>query len=110
LDREVFVDGRILALGSVAALAGICAIKGRGSLSTGSDYAYFVIQRTPGMPSRPFKHESDVVVSGWEYEEDAKDDLKAWADQCHEGLKVYTRAAMKMVGYDIDPANFGVPA
>lgn len=104
------MDGGILALGSVAVLAGACVLKGHGSLSTGTAYAYFVIQRTPGVPSRPFKHESDVVVSGWEYEEDAKDDLKAWADQGYVGLKVYTRAAMKMVGYDADSANFRAPA
>jgi hypothetical protein len=43
------------------------------------------------------------ILSGWEYNEDAKDDLNEWKENGHTGLKVYSKTFLK--GKGIDPDN-----
>jgi hypothetical protein len=43
------------------------------------------------------------ILSGWEYNEDAKDDLNEWKENYpNAGIKVYSKAFLKGKGIDLD--------
>lgn len=60
--------------------------------SKNNEKAYIAYVVTAGMK----------ILSGWEYVEDAKDDLKEWKENGHTGLKVYSKAFLKNRKVDPD--------